>query len=64
MGVGKSTVGRLLAERLGAGYRDTDDDIVAGLDTENVLPAKSPTSSRNLPECDGRFHREGLNEWK
>ncbi|MFJ8108526.1 shikimate kinase [Streptomyces sp. NPDC096132] len=28
MGVGKSTVGRLLAERLGAGYRDTDDDIV------------------------------------
>ncbi|MEU6091205.1 shikimate kinase [Streptomyces sp. NPDC047085] len=29
MGVGKSTVGRLLAERLGLGYRDTDDDIVA-----------------------------------
>ncbi|GAA2593632.1 shikimate kinase [Streptomyces violaceus] len=29
MGVGKSTVGQLLAERLGAGYRDTDDDIVA-----------------------------------
>ncbi|PZT69963.1 shikimate kinase [Streptomyces sp. SW4] len=29
MGVGKSTVGWLLAERLGAGYRDTDDDIVA-----------------------------------
>ncbi|MER7919185.1 MULTISPECIES: shikimate kinase [unclassified Streptomyces] len=29
MGVGKSTVGRLLAERLDAGYRDTDDDIVA-----------------------------------
>ncbi|MER6683212.1 shikimate kinase [Streptomyces olivaceoviridis] len=29
MGVGKSTVGRLLAERLGAGYRDTDEDIVA-----------------------------------
>lgn len=28
MGVGKSTVGRLLAERLGVGYRDTDDDIV------------------------------------
>ncbi|GAA3501925.1 shikimate kinase [Streptomyces prasinosporus] len=27
--MGKSTVGRLLAERLGAGYRDTDDDIVA-----------------------------------
>lgn len=29
MGVGKSTVGRLLAERLGSAYRDTDDDIVA-----------------------------------
>ncbi|MFI0545159.1 shikimate kinase [Streptomyces sp. WSLK1-3] len=29
MGVGKSTVGRLLAERLGVGYRDSDDDIVA-----------------------------------
>ncbi|MFJ9542034.1 shikimate kinase [Streptomyces sp. NPDC101225] len=30
MGVGKSTVGQLLAGRLGVGYRDTDDDIVAG----------------------------------
>jgi shikimate kinase len=29
MGVGKSTVGQLLAQRLGVGYRDTDDDIVA-----------------------------------
>lgn len=29
MGVGKSTVGALLAERLGHGYRDTDTDIVA-----------------------------------
>ncbi|WP_099055121.1 shikimate kinase [Streptomyces fodineus] len=29
MGVGKSTVGRLLAECLGLGYRDTDEDIVA-----------------------------------
>ncbi|MFE9609410.1 shikimate kinase [Streptomyces sp. NPDC006012] len=28
MGVGKSTIGGLLAERLGVGYRDTDDDIV------------------------------------
>ncbi|MFI0574284.1 3-dehydroquinate synthase [Streptomyces tendae] len=28
MGVGKSTVGQLLAERLGTGYRDTDEDIV------------------------------------
>ncbi|MFI6936053.1 shikimate kinase [Streptomyces sp. NPDC050287] len=29
MGVGKSTVGQLLAERLGVSYRDSDDDIVA-----------------------------------
>ncbi|MGC0404791.1 shikimate kinase [Streptomyces sp. SAI-126] len=29
MGVGKSTVGQLLADRLGTGYRDTDEDIVA-----------------------------------
>ncbi|KUM69250.1 shikimate kinase [Streptomyces curacoi] len=32
MGVGKSTVGQLLAERLGVGYRDTDDDIVVAED--------------------------------
>jgi shikimate kinase len=30
MGVGKSTVGALVAERLGCAYRDTDDDIVGG----------------------------------
>ncbi|MFC7307689.1 shikimate kinase [Streptomyces monticola] len=29
MGVGKTTVGELLAERLGTGFRDTDADIVA-----------------------------------
>ena len=29
MGAGKSTVGRLLAGRLGAGFRDTDDDVEA-----------------------------------
>ncbi|MEU6218017.1 shikimate kinase [Streptomyces sp. NPDC047022] len=29
MGVGKSTVGQLLADRLGVEYRDTDEDIVA-----------------------------------
>ncbi|MFD6418732.1 shikimate kinase [Streptomyces sp. NPDC060194] len=29
MGVGKSTVGAVLAERLGVGYRDSDEDIVA-----------------------------------
>jgi shikimate kinase len=29
MGVGKSTVGALLAQRIGRGFRDTDDDVVA-----------------------------------
>ncbi|MFF4758184.1 shikimate kinase [Streptomyces sp. NPDC001292] len=29
MGVGKSTIGRMLADRLGLVYRDTDEDIVA-----------------------------------
>ncbi|WP_037870628.1 shikimate kinase [Streptomyces sp. SPB074] len=29
MGVGKSTIGHLLAGRLGLAYRDTDDDIVS-----------------------------------
>jgi shikimate kinase len=29
MGAGKSTVGRILAERWGAGFRDTDDDVEA-----------------------------------
>ncbi|MEU8826793.1 shikimate kinase [Streptomyces sp. NPDC048636] len=29
MGVGKTTVGRVLADRLGTTFRDTDDDIVA-----------------------------------
>ncbi len=29
MGVGKSTVGELLAARLGTTYRDTDADVVA-----------------------------------
>ena len=29
MGAGKSTVGRLLAERLGTTFRDTDDDVEA-----------------------------------
>ena len=28
-GAGKTTVGRLVADRLGVGFRDTDDDVVA-----------------------------------
>lgn len=34
MGAGKTTVGRLLAERLGTGFRDTDADIVAATGKE------------------------------
>ncbi|MFD7922709.1 shikimate kinase [Streptomyces sp. NPDC059740] len=34
MGVGKSTVGALLAQRLGVGFRDTDADIVAAAGRE------------------------------
>ncbi|KUJ64786.1 shikimate kinase [Streptomyces albus subsp. albus] len=34
MGAGKTTVGRLLADRLGTGFRDTDADIVAATGKE------------------------------
>jgi shikimate kinase len=34
MGAGKSTVGALLAQRMGVGLRDTDDDIVAATGRE------------------------------
>ncbi|MFC5260401.1 shikimate kinase [Streptomyces cinereospinus] len=64
MGVGKSTVGQLLAERLGIGYRDTDDDIVtaegrtiAALFTEHGEPAfravEKRAVHRALAEHDG-----------
>ncbi|MET8746966.1 3-dehydroquinate synthase [Streptomyces sp. NPDC004728] len=43
MGVGKSTVGELLADRLGTGYRDTDADVVA-------------TAGKPIPEI---FYDEG-----
>ncbi|WP_406448345.1 3-dehydroquinate synthase [Streptomyces sp. NBC_00876] len=43
MGVGKSTVGELLAARLGTGYRDTDADVVA-------------TAGKPIPEI---FYDEG-----
>jgi shikimate kinase len=38
-GAGKSTVGRLLAERLGVGFRDTDDDVetVAGKSISDIF---------------------------
>ncbi|MDO0937296.1 shikimate kinase [Streptomyces sp. DG2A-72] len=50
MGVGKSTVGQLLAERLGVGYRDTDDDIVAvvGRPVRDVFRAQGEAYFRTL----------------
>ncbi|WP_030166491.1 shikimate kinase [Streptomyces sp. NRRL S-813] len=64
MGVGKSTVGHLLAGRLGLGYRDTDDDIVteqgrtiAEIFVDDGEPAfraiEKQTVRRALAEHDG-----------
>ena len=38
-GAGKSTVGRLLADRLGVGFRDTDDDVelIAGKSISDIF---------------------------
>lgn len=47
MGSGKSTVGRLLAERLGTGWRDTDEDIEAA--------AGKPISEIFLDEGEPHF---------
>lgn len=47
MGVGKSTIGELLAERLGAPYRDTDADVVA--------TAGKPISEIFIDEGEERF---------
>ncbi|MGW8888154.1 3-dehydroquinate synthase [Streptomyces sp. NPDC055749] len=48
MGVGKSTVGELLAERLGTAYRDTDADVVA-------------TAGKPIPEI---FYDEGEDHFR
>ena len=48
MGVGKSTVGELLAERLGTTYRDTDADVVA-------------TAGKPIPEI---FYDEGEEQFR
>ncbi|WP_327174696.1 3-dehydroquinate synthase [Streptomyces sp. NBC_01335] len=47
MGVGKSTIGELLSERLGAPYRDTDADVVA--------TAGKPISEIFFDEGEERF---------
>ncbi|WAX82039.1 shikimate kinase [Streptomyces sp. KMM 9044] len=57
MGVGKSTVGRLLAGRLGVGFRDTDDDVVAvrGRSIEEIFANEGEGVFRTLEkEAVGR----------
>lgn len=51
MGAGKSTVGRLLAERLGMEFLDTD----ALIEERAGLP---------IPEIFARFGEEGFREWE
>ena len=50
MGVGKSTVGRILAERLGVSYRDTDEDIVetAGKPVSDIFVDEGEPHFREL----------------
>ncbi|MBP0458520.1 shikimate kinase [Streptomyces montanisoli] len=50
MGVGKSTVGELLAQRLGASYRDTDADIIAaaGKEISDIFLDEGETHFREL----------------
>ncbi|MET9732209.1 shikimate kinase [Streptomyces sp. NPDC006458] len=50
MGVGKSTVGQLLAERLDVGYRDTDEDIVAaeGREISDIFVEEGEPAFRSL----------------
>ncbi|WP_179957010.1 shikimate kinase [Amycolatopsis anabasis] len=51
-GSGKSTVGRLLAERLGVTFRDTDDDIVAraGKSISDIFTTDGEPAFRALEE--------------
>ncbi|MFJ9865064.1 shikimate kinase [Streptomyces sp. NPDC101165] len=53
MGVGKSTVGQLLAERLGVVYRDTDDDIVAaeGRTIAEIFVDDGESAFRAIEKC-------------
>ncbi|MER6459994.1 shikimate kinase [Streptomyces sp. NPDC048409] len=61
MGVGKSTVGELLARRLGIGYRDTDEDIVAaeGREIADIFVADGEAAFR---EIEKRAVRQALAE--
>ncbi|MDX3069650.1 shikimate kinase [Streptomyces sp. ND04-05B] len=67
MGVGKSTVGQLLAERLGAAYRDTDDDIVAeqGREIAEIFLDEGEAASARLVAVGaprGRRTRAGVGD--
>jgi shikimate kinase len=50
MGAGKTTVGRLVADRLGVPFRDTDQDVeaVAGRSVPDMFNASCETESRRL----------------
>jgi shikimate kinase len=49
-GAGKSTVGRLVAERRGVGFRDTDDDVeqVAGQSISDIFVDQGEAAFRTL----------------
>jgi shikimate kinase len=49
-GAGKSTVGRVLAERLGVEFRDTDDDVerVAGMPVSDIFDEQGEPAFRAL----------------
>lgn len=49
-GAGKSTVGRLVAERLGLAFRDTDDDVVAtaGVPVSDIFVERGEAAFRAL----------------
>ncbi|MBY8848113.1 shikimate kinase [Saccharothrix longispora] len=51
-GAGKTTVGRLLAERLGVAFRDTDDDVVAaaGKPISDIFTTDGEPAFRALEE--------------
>ncbi|MEU9385576.1 shikimate kinase, partial [Streptomyces sp. NPDC048279] len=64
MGVGKSTVGELLAQRLGIGYRDTDGDIVAaeGRAIADIFVADGEAAFREIEKRAVQGARAGADD--